>query len=111
MPAIDLQQILNDSIEAVKPILGKSWKSFKPYAEHEFKKFAESAAFLAELRLTNKIDDDELKERLEIQRIALKNVMLAVEGIGLVTAQNAINAVIEIVKKAAKAALSVALPI
>ncbi len=111
MPSIDLKTILNDSVAVVKPILGKSWKDFKPYAEHEFKKFAESAEFLAKLKLQNSLDDEELKARLELQKLALKNVMLTIQGVALVTAQKAVNAVLDIVAKAIKTVINVSLPI
>lgn len=107
---IDYKQVINDCIAAAKPELGKGWKSFKPYAELEFKQFAESAQHLAKLKLDGVITDEELAERLTLQKTALKNVMLTIQGIGLVAAQNAINAVIDVVAKAIKASLKVALP-
>ena len=111
MEKIDYKQVVADCLAAAKTELGKSWKSFKPYAEHEFRQFAENAEFLAQLKLAGTIDNEELKARLEIQRLALKNVMLTMKGIGLITAQNTVNAVLKIVGKAVSKVLEVALPV
>ena len=111
MAAIDFQQILTDSIAKAKEQVGSSWKKLKPFAEHEFTQFAENAVFLANLKLKGVIDEDELKSRLSIQNLALLNVLLAIKGIRLVTAQNVVNSVLDVVSGAIKKALQVALPI
>jgi len=108
---IDYKQILKESYEASKVIVGKSWKRVKPYAEVEFKKFAESAVFLAKLKLAGEISEEELKQRIIIQRTSLSNVLLTIEGMALSTAQNVVNAVLGIVAKGVFTALKVVLPI
>lgn len=108
---IDYKQIVADSIAFSKNELGNTWKKLKPYAEHEFTQFAENAVFLAKLRLAGTIDDAELQARLAIQKAALTNVLLAIKGIGLVTAQNVVNGVIGIVSGAVTKALQIVLPI
>ncbi|MGZ3932097.1 MAG: hypothetical protein ACXVPQ_08205 [Bacteroidia bacterium] len=109
MADIDYKKIVADCMDAAKTELGKTWKNVEPYAEHEFEQFAENAAFLAGLKAAGKISDDELKARLDIQRMSLNNVLITIEGIGLIAAQNVVNAVIGIVFDAIKTALSVAL--
>jgi hypothetical protein len=111
MADINFSQIVSDSMDFAKKEVGKSWSKLKPYAEHEFTQFAENAVFLAKLKLAGTIEDDELKARLNIQRIALNNVLLALKGIGLVTAQNVVNGVLDIVTKSIKKTLQVVLPI
>jgi len=111
METLNYKQVVAECLVAAKTELGRSWKSFKPYAEHEFRQFAENAEFLAQLKLAGTIDSEELKARLEIQRLALKNVLLTMKGIGLVTAQNTVNAVLKIVGKAVSKVLAIALPL
>ncbi|PBQ33657.1 hypothetical protein CNR22_18365 [Sphingobacteriaceae bacterium] len=108
---MDYEQILKDSFEVTKIIVGKSWKKVKPYAETEFKKFAENAEDLAKLKLLGEISEEELKQRIIIQRTSLSNVLIAIQGIALVTAQDVVNAVLGIVSKAIFTALKVVLPI
>lgn len=111
MADINFSQIVSDSIAFTKQEVGKSWSKLKPYAEHEFTQFAETAVFLAKLKLSGNIKDDELKARLNIQRLALNNVLLAIKGIGLVMAQNVVNGILDIVTTAISKTLKVALPI
>ncbi len=111
MADFDFSQVVSDSMTFAKQEVGRAWSKLKPYAEHEFTQFAENAVFLAKLKLAGQIPDDELKARVNIQRIALNNVLLAVKGIGLVIAQNVVNGVLDIVAKAIKKSLQVVLPI
>ncbi len=111
MESINYENILTACIGVAKKEVGKAWKNLKPYAEHEFKQFAENAAFLAQLKFSNTINDNELMVRLNIQRLALNNVLLTIEGIGLLSAQNVVNAVLAIVATAIRTVLGVVLPV
>jgi len=111
MAAINFKQILDESIVFAKTELGGTFKKLKPFAEHEFTQFAENAAFLAKLKLDGIIEGDELKSRLELQKLALNNVLLTIKGIGLVSAQNLVNGILAIVSKAIMGALKISLPV
>jgi hypothetical protein len=111
MAAIDFPQILKECISLAKHEVGKNWSKLKPFAEHEFTQFAENAEFLAQLRLKNIIDDEEFKVRLRFQQTALNNVLLAIKGIGLKTAENVVNGVLGIVSTALKSAINIVLPV
>lgn len=111
MAEINFKQILDDSIGFAKQELGSTFKKLKPFAEHEFTQFAENVAFLAKLKLQGVIEDDELKSRLQLQKLAFSNVLLAIKGIGIVTAQNLVNGILGIVAKAVKGAINISLPI
>lgn len=111
MADLDFKQIVADSIALSKQELGSKYKQLKPFAEHEFQQFTENALFLAKLRLTGTIDDDELKSRLQLQKLAMANVLLAIKGIGIVTAQNLVNGVLGIVSGAINKAINIALPV
>jgi len=110
MAEIDFSKTVSEAMALAKQSVGKSWSKLKPYAEHEFRQFAENAAFLAKLKLAGIIEDDELKARLNIQRLALNNVLLAVKGINLVLAQNVVNGVLGIVSKTIQKTLKVEIP-
>jgi hypothetical protein len=109
--SIDYTKLITDSLSVFKKNAKSAYKNAKPYAEHEFRQLAEDAVFLAQLRADGEIDDDELKHRLEMQKLAAANVLLAVESIGLVAAQNTINGVMTLISKAIETAIGVALPI
>ena len=57
MEQIDYLKLLGDCISLAKKEIGAGFDSLKPYAETEFRKFAENAEFLAKLKLTGQIDD------------------------------------------------------
>ncbi|WP_423147613.1 hypothetical protein [Rubrolithibacter danxiaensis] len=109
MGTLNFEKIIQESSAISKEIVGKAWKNLKPYAEHEFCQFAENIEFLTQLKIKNQISDEEFKARIEIQRLSLKNVLLAIEGIGLITAQEVVNAVIGIVSKFVEEALHIAI--
>lgn len=111
MPDFDFNQVLGDSLAFAKKELGSTFKKVKPFAEHEFKQFAENALFLAQLKLRGIIENDELSSRIQLQKLAMANVLLAIKGIGIVTAQNLVNGVLDIVSKSIKKAINVAIPI
>lgn len=108
---IDFKQILSDSIAFTRGEVGSGWKKIKPFADHEFSQFAENALFLAKLKQNGVIEEDELKSRLMLQKLALANVLLAIKGIGIVTAQNIVNGVLGIVSGAINKAINIALPV
>jgi hypothetical protein len=108
---IDYSKLVTDCLSVFKKNAKKAYKNAKPYAEHEFRQLAEDALFLATLRANGEIDEEEFIHRLEMQKLAASNVLLAVESIGLVAAQNTINGVMAIISKAIETAIGVALPI
>jgi len=96
----NIDEIVKDSVALARKEVGKAWKELRPYADHEFRQFSENAEFLAQLKKKKVISEEELASRLAIQKMALNNVLLAVKGIGAVTAQNVVNAVFKVVEKA-----------
>ena len=111
MADINFKQILDDSIVFAKTELGGTYKKLKPYAEHEFTQFAENAVFLVKLKLDGIIENDELKTRLALQKLAFTNVLLTIKGIGLIGAQNLVNGILGIVSKAIMGTLKISLPV
>jgi hypothetical protein len=99
---LDIQQILTDSLTASKEIAGNAWKDVKPFAEHESRQFAEDVEFLVQLKANGVIDDEEFKGRLSFLKLGFTNVFLAIKGIGILQAQNIVNAVIGIVSQSLK---------
>ena len=111
MPDFDFNQVIGDAVAFTKNELGNTFKKVKPFAEHEFKQFSENALFLASLKLKGTIDEAELQSRIQLQKLALANVLLAIKGVGIVSAQNVVNGVLGIVVKAVKTAIGVAIPV
>lgn len=103
--AINVASIAKDMLNASKPILQKYWKEVKPYAEKESKAFAQNLAMIAKLKLENKITKEEALLHIEIQKNSFRTVLLAVQGLGLVAVENALNAAIGVVAGAVNKAI------
>lgn len=81
---------------ALKPYQG----DIQTYSDAEAKKFAQSIATIEGLFLAGEISEPEAKLHLDIQRAASRAVLCAVEGIGLLAAEAAINAALQVVRDA-----------
>jgi hypothetical protein len=107
--ALDPKELAKSVLIAVKPVLGKSWDEVRSFAEGEAIKLAQMLITIGELRATDQIDEDQARALLDMQKHAMQAVLLTVEGIGIITAQNAINAALSAVKVAVNGALGFAL--
>lgn len=96
--ALDPKDLVGAIVSAVKPVLNKYWGEVRDYAEAEAEKMAKTLATITALRTANKIDDQQAQALLEMQKHSMQAVLLAVEGIGLIAAQNAVNAALGAVK-------------
>ena len=90
--ALKLDELVGAIVGAMRPVLKKHWKDAKDYAEAESRKMAQTLETIAKLRAAGKINQEQAEALLEMQKAAMRAVLLTVEGIGLIAAQNAINA-------------------
>ena len=96
--ALDPNDLAAPILEAIEPVLSKYWGDVKEYAETEAQKMATTLASITKLRRADRINNQQAQALLEMQKHAMQAVLLAVEGIGLVAAQNAVNAGLAAVK-------------
>lgn len=80
--------------------LAKSGKTIAAYAKAEAQKLATSAVEIAALRATGVINDEQAKLHLDIQKHASRAVLSAIEGLGILAAEAAINAGLAVVRQA-----------
>jgi hypothetical protein len=107
--ALDARDLLGPMLSAIRPVLSKYWGDVKDFAETEAEKMAKTLATIAELRVADKINDQQAQALLDMQKHSMQAVFLAVEGIGLIAAQNAINAALGAVKDMVNKAIGFAL--
>lgn len=96
--ALNAGDLAGSMFGAMKPVLDRYWSDVKDYAETEAEKMAATIAKITELRLAGTINDQQAAALLEMQKHSFQAVLLAVEGIGLIAAQSAINAALGAVK-------------
>lgn len=96
--ALLTSDVVGQIVAAVRPHVAKHWKDAKRYAELEAAKLAQTLELVVELKLAGKIDEQQARALIEMQKHSMQAVLLALEGIGLVAAQNAVNAALKVVK-------------
>ena len=107
--AIDISHLLPDMLDAAKGVIGDKWPDAKDYATSEFKKIGKNIADIEALRLEGKITDEQARMHLEIQKNASQMVLLTVQGLGLLMAEQAINAALGVLKDFVNGVLGFAL--
>ena len=106
---LDVQDIAQQMIAAAAGQFKKQWPDVKSYAESEFQKLAHTIVFIGEQRVAGKIDETESTLLLDMQKNASRAVFLTIKGIGLLTAEAAINAAFDVVRTAVNSALGLTL--
>ena len=76
---------------------------------NESKKLAESLVMIERLKLAGKITEEQAKLHFEIQKNASRTVLLALEGLGLIAVEQAINSAIAVLRDSVNTALGFSL--
>lgn len=105
MENLNFSKLIKDMINAAKGEFSDHWKEVKPYAEKEFKSFAENIKLIAQLKLDGKINEEQAKLYIDIQKSSMRIVLLTIQGLGLLTVEAAINAAIDTIKSTVNTAL------
>lgn len=74
------------------------WPEIKEYAKTESLKLAQTLAMIETLRSLGKLTTQQAELHLQIQKNAMRSVLLTVEGLGLLAVESAINAALQVVK-------------
>jgi hypothetical protein len=109
MPSLDTDQLVADTLAAVKAALTGHWNAVAPFAEAEMRKLAVTAAQIEAGHLSGTISAAQAKILLKMQANASQAALTAVETVGMIAAQHAINAALAVVKKAINAAIGIPL--
>ena len=107
--SLDIADLGKSILGAFKDILKDSWSDTREYAKGESKKMALALAQIAKLRALGQISEDEAYLLLEMQKNSTRAVLLTIEGIGLITAQRAIDAALKAVADAVNGTIGFAL--
>lgn len=97
---------LADQLRGVlKTELRTYWPEIKEYARAESLKLAQTLAMIETLRSLGKLTTQQAELHLQIQKNAMRSVLLTVEGLGLLAAEQAINQALALVKDQVNAAV------
>jgi hypothetical protein len=90
MPDPDWNQVAQNALSATKESLGQSWLTAQPAAQHSVQSLVATAQYIAENQ--NSLSEDERKLLITNQKLAMQNVLLGYEAIGIVAAEEAVDA-------------------
>lgn len=111
MSVIDVNAVGGEAARKMIEILTGAGKDVASFAQIEAKKLAQSAAEIAQLRLSGEITDEEMKLHLRIQKNASIAVLMAIKGISKIAVEQAINAALNIIGGAIKGATGLPFPV
>lgn len=106
---LDVGELASSMIKAFKGELSEKWPDVKEYAETEARKLAENFAMIERMKLSGEITEQQAKLHHDIQKNASRAVLLAVEGLGLIAVEQALNAAMNVLRETVNGALDFAL--
>lgn len=109
MAKIDTTSLLQNMLAAVKQVLQLHWNDVRPFAETEMQKLAATAVQIETGHADGTISDAQAKILLSMQANSSQAVLTAVETVGMIAAQDAINAAIQVLAAAVNKAVGFAI--
>ena len=107
--SINIEQLVEDMVEAMHPIIEAHWDNAVPYVKAEAEKLATVAAQIEAGYAAGTMTKEEADILRDMQASAARAFLTSVETIGAITAQNAINAALNVMSEAVNKALGIAL--
>jgi hypothetical protein len=105
MPGLDLQDAAEKMAGAASVVLRAQWPTIRSYADTEFRKLAQTLELILKEQATGQISNQEAAILLDMQKQATRGVLTAVQGLGAVAAEEAIDAALGAVKGVVNGAL------
>lgn len=98
-------ELAKSMLGAAESVLGEKWPEIRDYARGEAKKIAQDMVLVEKLVLKGKMSPERARLHLQIQLNSARTVFLAVEGLGILAAEQALNAALGAVRDAVNTAL------
>jgi hypothetical protein len=105
MADLDIPKLVRTMTRAALGVLKSEWPGARAYAETEFRKLGETVKLIAEETAQGNITAEEATLLLDMQKNAMRSVLLTVQGIGLLAAEQAINAAFDAARAPINAAV------
>lgn len=109
MSKIDVSTLGAAMLGAARKPLAAHWTHARSFAESEMHKLALTAAQIEVGYRAHELTEQQAQILLQMQANASQSVLTALEGIGMIAAQDAINAALDVLRGAVNAAVGVAL--
>ena len=105
MPNIDVNKLIHDMLQAVQGKLQAHWQAAAPFAKAEMQKLAATAVQIQQGQADGSLTKEKAQILLDMQKNASQAVLTAIETVGMIAAQDAINAAIDVLKTTLNAAI------
>jgi hypothetical protein len=109
MNTLDFSSLLNQMLQSAKSVLADKWPAVKDIATSSFKTLAQSLVDIEEMRLNGTITEEQACLLLDMHKNTAKIALLSEEIIGIVAAEQAINAAIDSIRSTVNTAIGFAL--
>lgn len=109
--ALDVDALASKMLSAALPLLRKDAQTAESFAKTEFTKMAQTLASIGEQLASEpqQITQQQAALLFDMQKHAARNVLLTLEGLGLLAVEAAINAALGVIKATVNKALGFAL--
>jgi len=104
---LDADELAREMVAAMGGVLEDYWNEARPYAEGEAQKLAQSLRAIGQMLEDGTIGVEKAKVQLDMQKNAARAVLVTIEGLSIVAAEQAINAGLGVIRDAVNAALPV----
>lgn len=109
MPNIDIEELTMAMFTAAKGKLQPHLQEAGSFLQAETRKLAITAAQIEAGHVTGELTDAQTKILLKMQANASQAVLTAIETVGMIAAQDAINAALDVLRAAVNASIGIAL--
>jgi hypothetical protein len=106
MPATDWTTVLKQATTATATSLGASWTTVSPTVQHSIQMLADTAAYIEANK--DSLTQDDVTLLTTNQTLAMKNVLLGYEAIGIAAAEQAVAAAWGVISSALQTAIGTA---
>jgi hypothetical protein len=96
--SLDTDQIGRDMIAAAAGVFSQRWPEIEEYADSELAEFAKTLGRITARYEAGKLGEENAKAMVRAQVKSMEIVFLAVEGMGILMVEGAINAAINVVR-------------
>jgi hypothetical protein len=107
--SLDVGTLAGQMLAAALPILKQGAADAESFAKTEFTKIAQTIVSLGEQVASGQVNEQQARLFLDMQASASRTVLLTLEGLALLTVEQAINAALDVIKGAVNGALHFAL--
>ena len=103
--ALKISDLSKAMFSVMKESFSDSWPDIRDYAASETKKLAQGIVDIEKMLLKGTIDKDTAKALFEMNKNSMKMVLIAIEGVGIIAVEKAINEALKVIKDSVNTAL------